>query len=451
MKRIICRFRNKEDLDKLGLKLGLNLSELTTKINLDTKETENRKTKKKPYKMKNTEWEKEWVDMPEFRVDFKDEVYSKIEFYFNENETSLDELKELFEQNITNKTTSVWYPKLIFGLHRKYRVVGGEQPKYPIYVVSKNRCKNESWHTSFRLTQMGVKHYLVVEPQEYKNYVQAFNNKYCTVLEMDLKYKEEYDCFSDIGNTNSTGPGAVRNFCWEHSIKNGFEYHWVLDDNIDGFNRFWRGHKLLCRTGEVFRSCERFIERYKNIAIGGLNYASFCKQNDRVPPYVLNTRIYSMLLIKNDIPYRWRGRYNEDTDLSLRVLKDGWCTIQFNLFLGEKLTTQRKQGGNTEEFYSKDEQGTIPKSQMLVDMHPDVTKLVWKFNRWHHQVDYSGFKQKLILKEEYKNITDNKINEYGMKIVRIPEELCNTENDNREYIENHISEFERIDNTCIYL
>ena len=157
-----------------------------------------------------------------------------------------------------------------------------------------------------------------------------------------------------------------------------------------------------------------------------------------------------MLLIRNDIPYKWRGRYNEDTDLSLRVLKDGWCTVQFNLFLGEKLTTQRKQGGNTEEFYSKDEQGTIPKSQMLVDMHPDVTKLVWKFNRWHHQVDYSGFKQKLILKEEYKN-TDNKINEYGMKIVRIPEELCNTEKDNREYIENHINEFERIDNTYIYL
>ena len=55
MKRISCRFRNKEELDKLGFKLGLNLSELTTKINLDTKETENRKTKKKPYKMKNTE------------------------------------------------------------------------------------------------------------------------------------------------------------------------------------------------------------------------------------------------------------------------------------------------------------------------------------------------------------------------------------------------------------
>jgi len=28
-------------------------------------------------------------------------------------------------------------------------------------------------------------------------------------------------------------------------------------------------------------------------------------------------------LIRNDIPYRWRAKYNEDTDLSLRVLKDG--------------------------------------------------------------------------------------------------------------------------------
>jgi len=44
-------------------------------------------------------------------------------------------------------------------------------------------------------------------------------------------------------------------------------------------------------------------------------------------------------LIRNDVPYRWRGRYNEDTDLSLRMLKDRWCTIQFNAFLQGKAAT----------------------------------------------------------------------------------------------------------------
>lgn len=417
-RKLIVRFRNKNDLDKLSNKLGLILDKNVKEIDVDNSIIKYKRLSKKKG-MKNIEWKNHWINMPEFNVDFRDEVYCKIDFIFEDNNENLNYLIELFEQNISSRSTSIWFPKLKFGLHRKYRVIGGENPNYPIYVISKGRYENKSWHTSFRLTQMGVPHYLVVEPQEYDLYINNFNNDYVTIIKMDMKYKDNYDCFENIGNINSTGPGAVRNFCWEDSIKKGFKYHWVLDDNIDGFNRFWRGHRILCRTGEVFRSCERFVERYENIAIAGLNYASFCKSGDRVPPYVLNTRIYSMLLIKNDIPYRWRGRYNEDTDLSLRVLKDGWCTVQFNLFLGEKLTTQRKKGGNTEEFYDKED--TIPKSQMLVDMHPDVAKMVYKFHRWHHQVDYSGFTQKLKLKNNLE--LSNVNNEYGMRIIELPKEL----------------------------
>ena len=102
-------------------------------------------------------------------------------------------------------------------------------------------------------------------------------------------------------------------------------------------------------------------------------------------PFELNERIYSCLLIDNSCRHRWRGRYNEDTILSLDVLKDGDCTIQFNNFLQEKAGTQTLQGGNTAEFYNNE--GTYNKSAMLVDTHPDVAKLVWRFDRWHHEVD----------------------------------------------------------------
>jgi hypothetical protein len=120
------------------------------------------------------------------------------------------------------------------------------------------------------------------------------------------------------------------------------------------------------------------------------------------------------LLIRNDIPYRWRGRYNEDTDLSLRVLKDGFCTVQFNAFIQEKAQTQTLKGGNTEEFYAKE--GTLPKSKMLEDMHPDVAKVVWKFNRWHHHVDYRAFKKNRLIKKE-SLVIPNAINNYGMKLI----------------------------------
>lgn len=427
MRKIICRFRNQEDLDTLGKKIGITLWDNTTKCYLETKDIKNKRVTEKIYP--KSYWEYHWDDMPYFRERNKDYQYACIEFW---TDKTSEELSEIFEQKITDKTKSIWYPKLIHGEHRNLRYILGDNPQYPIYVISKGRSWLGKSHTSNRLAEMSINHYLVVEPQEYEEYAKEFASKYITILEMDLSYKENYDCFNDIGNTNSCGAGAVRNFCWEHSIKNGFKYHWVMDDNLEGFERYKDGKRYRVFSGQAFKTLEDFVERYENIAISGLNYSKFCTSGSDRPAFVLNTRIYSCLFIRNDIPYRWRGRYNEDTDLSLRALKDGWCTVQFNLFLCEKRTTQAKKGGNTEEFYA--EEGTLPKSKMLEEMHPDVAKVVWKFNRWHHYVDYSVFKQKLKLKDDYK--CKNQINERGMVCVEIPWEWhTNPIYDNRDYIE----------------
>lgn len=131
----------------------------------------------------------------------------------------------------------------------------------------------------------------------------------------------------------------------------------------------------------------------------------------------MNTRIYSCNLIRNDTPYRWRGRYNEDTDISLRMLKDGWCTVQFNAFLQEKIKTQTLKGGNTGEFYAKE--GTGPKSEMQVAMHPDVSRIVYKFGRIHHQVDYTWFKNhKLIRKKSIDFDKLKKVDDYNMVLYQ---------------------------------
>jgi hypothetical protein len=93
---------------------------------------------------------------------------------------------------------------------------------------------------------------------------------------------------------------------------------------------------------------------------------------------------------------------------------------EFNAFPQGKVTTQRMSGGNTEEFYKHE--GTMNKSQMLADLHPDVASVVWRFNRWHHHVDYTPFKKnKLILKETI-SIPDT-INEYDFKLVNSIKEL----------------------------
>lgn len=283
-------------------------------------------------------------------------------------------------------------------------------PKYPMYIVSKGRW--ETRLTSKALEKLNLPYHIIVEEEEYDNYASVIDKN--KILVLPYKYLEEYDTCDDLGFSKSKGPGAARNYAWQHALDGGHKRHWVMDDNLDAFHRLNRNIKAISNSTAIFTAAEDFVDRYTNVPVSGLNYYSFCKSTDRVPAFTINTRIYSCLLIENDFELRWRGRYNEDTDLSLRVLKQGLCTIQFNAFLCGKITTQRMTGGNTKEFYK--EEGTMAKSQMLEDLHPDVAKVVWKFNRWHHTVDYRPFKaNKLIRRDDL--VLKDEINNYGMKLL----------------------------------
>ena len=286
------------------------------------------------------------------------------------------------------------------------------QPRFPLYIPTKGRA--DSRLTSKALTRMGVPHFLVVEPQEVETYERAARGSLGRVLPLDMGFKARYELCDDLGLTKSTGPGPARNFIWEHSIANGHAWHWVMDDNIRRFDRVNRNTQVECRTPAYWRAMEDFVLRYTNVAMAGPNYMMFVAMRDAHPPYTTNTRIYSCNLIRNDVPFRWRGRYNEDTILSLDMLKAGWCTVQFNAFVQEKIATQTLGGGNTAAFYAGE--GTAPKSEMLKHVHPDVTTLVWKFNRHHHHVDYKRFKQPLLRKPDAEMVSPTAD---AMRLVRI--------------------------------
>lgn len=268
-------------------------------------------------------------------------------------------------------------------------------PKYPVYIISKGRWDTRM--TSKALENMSVPYSIVVEPQQYEEYAKVISPSKILVLP-----------FSNLGQ----GSIPARNWVWEHSISVGAKKHWILDDNIRAFYRSNRNKRHYVSSGTTFRCCEDFTDRYENVALSGMNYTMFVMDdNDRIPPFYLNTRIYSCILIRNDIHYRWRGRYNEDTDLSIRVMKDGWCTILFNAFLIEKKTTMTMKGGNTDELYKDD--GRLKMAQSLVEQHPDVAKITWKFDRWQHQVDYSVFKKNKLKRIPGITIKDG-IDNYGM-------------------------------------
>ena len=279
-------------------------------------------------------------------------------------------------------------------------------PTYPVYVISKGRA--DSRLTSRFLEKASVPYRIVIEPQEYEQYAAVIEPSKILVLP-----------FSNLGR----GSIPARNWVWEHSISEGYARHWILDDNISGLSYFTRNQRHYMRTGTGFRIMEDFADRYETIALAGPEYDFFMpKRVAYREPMRFNTRVYSFILIKNDLPYRWRGRYNEDTDLSLRALKDGWCTVLFLAFLAKKAATMSLKGGNTESLYKlQNEDGRLLMAQSLQQQHPDVVTITRKWGRWQHQVDYRPFKCNRLIRKPGVEIPDG-VNNYGMKLVHLEDE-----------------------------
>ena len=344
-----------------------------------------------------------WKGMPEFEQEESVWNYHSLKIIFK-SARAYAKFANLVRQTLSLATKSIYYPqwtpekarnkKWVSSLPAKQLV-----PRYPIYIVSFGRAFNRL--TSKSLEAMNVPYFIVVEPQQYDTYASVIDPKKILILPYTTDPK------------NPTGPGRARNWCRDHSISMGFDRHWVMDDNIHGFYRLHMNHRYKVADGAIFRAAEDFVDRYDNIWIAGFQYRFFCAQKSKYPPFVANTRIYSCLLIDNTMilhidgdEFLWRERYNEDTILSLDVLDNGYCTIQFNSFLQGKVGTQTMKGGNSEIFYDVEGSadlkntkvknynpaGTIQKSLNLKEIYPNVVEIVHKFGRVHHQVDYSKYK-----------------------------------------------------------
>ncbi len=271
-------------------------------------------------------------------------------------------------------------------------------PKYPIFIISKGR--SDTNYTVRTLEYMKVPYKLIVEPQEYLKYAAEVNSK--NIIQTP---------FSNLGQ----GSIPVRNFVWELAIKMKVDRYWIMDDNIKYFYRLNRNERTPVNSGTILRCAEDWSDRYDNIGLSGLQYDYFMPMKQKAPPFILNTRIYSCILINTKLPHRWRGKYNEDTDLSIRVLKDGWCTVLFQAFQCGKIPTLMVKGGNAQIYNQTDERKEFAES--LRKQHPSIVKVVRRFNRWHHQVDYSAFKANE-LKLKKGTVIKQGIDDYGMELVR---------------------------------
>ena len=235
---------------------------------------------------------------------------------------------------------------------------------YPVYVPSHKRAKSAL--TARYFLKCGTPFKLVIEPRQENEY---------------SEFKKHLLLLDENNDTGSSLP--VRNFISEHSISEGHKRHWQFDDNIRSFRRLHRGCRVHVNSTKAIQIVEEFTDRYTNIGVSGFDYEMFvvdtCKK-----PIVTNVHVYSACLINNQMPYRHRLLYNEDTDLCLQVVTNGLCTVQFKALMVEKMRTMTMAGGNADQIYKG--KGRLKMARSLEEVWPEHVETAWRFNRPQHRI-----------------------------------------------------------------
>jgi hypothetical protein len=333
-----------------------------------------------------------WYDLPEYKN--SDKIYPEAYIGYENNKDKKQLLKEL---GIKISPTKRWvhYPAPIELNNKiyKYKIKYKINPKYPVYIMATGGKKQ----TINSCIEAEIPFKVIVKENEYDDYISFVNPKDILVLPKELLRKDKKSFI------------PYRNFAWEHSVKFGAKKHWVLDDDIDGFYRWNISSRFKIESGVLFNLVEEYVSRFDKIKQAGFQYFMFHPDRQPHNPVHFNTRIYSCMLIDNSLDKildeRWKYlKYNEDTDLSLRILKKGFATVIFNAFLCRK-----KASDLTKREAQK-------RTDVIVEEHKDVAMEDEIYNRPHHLIDYVSFKDNPL---GYKNPPIKKrVNEYNMKLVK---------------------------------
>ena len=309
----------------------------------------------------------------------------------------------------------------------EYYITHKINPKYPIYILSKGRYNKTL--TADTLYKMSVPFKIVIEESEYDKYLQSPSITKDNILILPNDYKSFQNNILGYG-----GGIPARNYIWNHASINGYKKHWILDDNIQHFYRFDRNVKKKVNSGVVFKIIEDYSDRYNKIGLCAPHYYHTFPAIDTTRKMIIvNSRCYSCILVNNElidntIPRRWRGSYNEDTDLTLRVLQSGLNTFLFSNILCGKKTSGSMKGGNTDSIYEGGSHSGYQKK--FNELYNNWKHTGWvkytnkrhKDGRPHHHISYTKiFKHQPVLKSHI-NINELKkkgINNYNMLFLKI--------------------------------
>lgn len=247
-------------------------------------------------------------------------------------------------------------------------------PRYPVFIPTRGRVERQLTARLFAKDKVPFR--LVVEAEEAEPHAAKWGKDRVLILPESKK-----------------GLVYSRNWIKDFATAEGHERHWQFDDDIRRMMRAHKGRRLVAPSNLALAVVEDFVDRYENVALASFNATMFIALTagfntmDSIGPFYLNARCYTDFLISNRIPNRWRGRYNEDTDMTLQVLADGHCTMLINAFAIETPATLTASGGQMSSAagsYQGD--GRLLMARELERRWPGIVTTKRRFHRPQHVI-----------------------------------------------------------------
>lgn len=255
--------------------------------------------------------------------------------------------------------------------------------KYKIYIPSKGRPTT----VKTSKTLEGLNYILVVEPQDYDEYIKVYPRN--QVLRLDK---------------NDQGLAYVRNFIKKYSTDIGEEHHWQMDDDIEHFKIRKQGavKNQVVSPILAISIVEECHNKYINVAISGICADAFAFSKR----YAVhkNRLTYQCVLVSNNNNFEWDIGGVEDWHYTFTVLEHGQCTLAFHHIMTQTSPTMQNLGGSTGIHFAGDKRRLL--YQEFIQRWPNKFKLKEypdSKKRWRLQPIrkfFGDYKQEPILKSD---------------------------------------------------
>ena len=260
-----------------------------------------------------------------------------------------------------------------------------------VYIISKGRPQCRTAQTLTRINFPGA--WFIVcgtNDETLEQYMARWGSERVLVFDFDEQV-EKTDTMDNFGfEAKASGACPVRNAVREISWARGELRHWQLDDDYTGFARF----DPVTRKNRGIRDGAELYEMMTAVsAFGhavGLRNVGFPPSTMEVCPARVggwSRRVFNAHNLPSDpeLFTPWVGRMNDDLINAINTWRRGGAEMTVKFMSMNMPPTQSEKGGLT-EMYRND--GAVRKTAYAVMACPVAVKLVERFMRCHHKVDW---------------------------------------------------------------